>query len=102
MKQLSNHKNLKTKIISMLDIRNNLTELMAEVHYKHEVITVARNGKPFVIITSPEEFDDYQAYKMDKMMKSLRKIQAKNANMSEEEIAKIVEEEVMLARQESA
>ncbi len=60
---------------------------------------VERNGKPFAVVISPEEYQQIQE-RQERAWKSVERIQERNADKSPEEVLADVTAEVEAVRQE--
>lgn len=43
--------------VSVAQLRANLADLLGAVHYRQEPVVVERNGKPFAVVISPEQYE---------------------------------------------
>ena len=43
--------------ISAREARANFSEVMGSVHYTNEPVIVEKNGKPYAVVVSPEQFE---------------------------------------------
>lgn len=61
------------KTVNALKARQNFGELLNEVFYGKEVITIERAGKPMAIIMHPEEYQKWQE-KKEKLQQTLKTV----------------------------
>ncbi len=48
------------KVLPLSEVKTKLSELVASVERRDEVLTITRHGKPGAIIVSKEEYDSWQ------------------------------------------
>jgi prevent-host-death family protein len=85
--------------ISVVDARANFSSLLGGVHYSKEAVMVERNGKPFAVVVSPEEYQQIQE-RQERAWKSVERLQELNADKDPEEVLADVTAEVEAVRQE--
>lgn len=61
------------KVVNALKARQNFGELLNEVFYGKEVITIERAGKAMAVIMHPEEYQKWQRQK-EKLQEALKMV----------------------------
>ena len=72
------------KRISARDARASFSDLMGSVHYSREPVIVEKQGRPFVVVISPEDYERFLK-DWDTDFAVLDEIWARNPDMSAEE-----------------
>jgi prevent-host-death family protein len=88
-----------TKRVSVAEARANLSNLLGGVHYSKEAVMVERNGKPFAVVVSPEEYQTLKA-QQERAWQAVDQVKQRNADKSPEEVLADVTAEVEAVRQE--
>lgn len=89
-----------TSVINVTKVRDNLSEILGRVRFGDETVTIEKKGKPYAVIISPEEYQRYQEIAKKAFLATVNDIQARNKDVSEEEVMKDVTEVVEEVRQE--
>lgn len=89
-----------TSVINVTKVRDNLSEILGRVRFGEETVTIEKKGKPYAVIISPEEYQRYKEIAKKTFFATVKDIQARNANVSEDEVMKDVTEVVEEVRQE--
>lgn len=89
-----------TSVINVTKVRDNLSEILGRVRFGEETVTIEKKGKPYAVIISPEEYQRYKEIAKKAFFATVKDIQARNANVSEDEVMKDVTEVVEEVRQE--
>ena len=80
--------------------RDNFSDILGRVKFGKEIITIEKKGKPYAIIMSPEDYEKYKVGARKRFGEVIADIQAKNANVDEEEAMKEITQVVEDVRQE--
>jgi len=48
------------KVLSLSEVKNNLSKLVDQVEKIQEEITITRNGRPAAVIVSPDEYEGWK------------------------------------------
>ncbi len=74
-----------TKRMSSREARDNFSDLLASVRYGGQPVIVERNGKPFAVLISPEEYERYQRMSTERFFRVVDDIQARNSDADPDE-----------------
>lgn len=88
-----------TQKMTAKEARDNFTDLLGAVYYGKESVVVEKKGRPFAVVVSPDEYENYIEYKKaakKRVFEIIEEIQAankdKNYEQTYKDIAKAVEE----------
>ena len=85
--------------ISAKEARNSFSDLIGSVYYSKEPVIVEKQGRPFVVVISPEDYERFiRDWEADFAI--LDEIWAKNPDVSPEEAEADVAREIAAYRQE--
>ena len=70
---------------NVTQVRDNLSDILGRVKYGKEVITIEKKGKPYAVIMSQEDYEKYKTGAKKRLGEVIATIQAKNANVDEDE-----------------
>ena len=76
------------------------SEILGRLKFGEEVITVEKKGKPYAVIMSPAQYDALQKAAREQFGTIVQNIQARNADISAEEVMRDVKEEIDAVRRE--
>ena len=85
--------------VTSREARATFSELLGRVHYTQEPAIVERNGKPFAVVISPEQFERLQEAQQ-RAWAVVEAVQARNADLDPDEVLADVTAEVEAVRQE--
>ena len=85
---------------NVTQVRDNLSDILGRVKYGKEVITIEKKGKPYAVIMSQEDYEKYKTGAKKRLGEVVATIQAKNANVDEDEAMKEITQVVEDVRQE--
>ncbi len=79
-------------VVNVTQMRTKFSEILERVKFKKEIVIIKKNGKPYAVIMSTEEYKRYRYKDIAKeaLMTTVVKIQAKNIGTNEEEVIKDV------------
>src|SRR4051794_3821228 len=86
--------------VNVTQIRDNLSEILGRVRFGSEVVTIEKKGKPYAVIISPEEYEQYKEAARKAFAATVAGIQAKNVGVDEKEVMEDVTKVVEAVRQE--
>lgn len=75
-----------TRRMSSKDARANFSDLLASVYYGQDPVIVERKGKPFAVVISPEEFEQYQKAQRARLFALIDEVQERNRDRDPDEI----------------
>lgn len=82
--------------ISAKEARDNFTDLLGTVYYGKEAVVVEKQGRPFAVVISPEQYERFKIVAKDRFFEIVSEIQAKNKNVNPKkvlrDVTKVVEE----------
>lgn len=82
--------------ISAKEARDNFTDLLGTVYYGKEAVIVEKQGRPFAVVISPEQYERFKTVAKDRFFEIVNEIQAKNKNVNPkkvlQDVTKVVEE----------
>jgi prevent-host-death family protein len=81
-------------VVNVTQVRDNLAEILGRVKFGEEIVTIEKKGKPYAVIMSTQEYTRYKEVARKAFQATLANIQAKNANVREEEVMEDVIETV--------
>lgn len=87
------------RTMSVREARANFSELLGLVHYTKEPIVVQRNGKPFAVVISPEEYASLRAER-ERAWQTVDRVRERNAAADPDEVLRHVTAVVEEVRQE--
>ena len=85
--------------MSARDARANFSELLGSVYYTKEPVIVEKKGKPYAVMISPEQYEQLRQQK-ERAWATVDRIRERNADKTEEEVMRDVDEAVEAVRQE--
>lgn len=88
-----------TKRVSAREARANFSELLGTVYYNKEPVIIEKNGKPFAVVISPEQYEQLQAEE-DADWAILDRLAERNADKDPDEVLRDVTAVVEEVRQE--
>jgi prevent-host-death family protein len=89
-----------TRRISAKDARNNFGDLLGQVRYSGEPVIVEKQGRPFAVLISPEDFERFQTIAKEQFFETVREIQQANKDVDPDQVLADVTEAVEAVRQE--
>lgn len=92
-----------TKRMTAKEARDNFTDLLGAVYYGKEPVIVEKKGRPFAVVLSPEEYQQYENFKSaarKRVWEIVEEIQSKNKNASFSKVLEDVTAEVEKVRTE--
>jgi prevent-host-death family protein len=84
--------------INVTQIRDNFAEILGRIRFGGEIVTVEKKGKPYAVIISPAQYDTLQKAARKQFGAILQKVHARNADVSPEEVARDIAEEIEAVR----
>ena len=82
--------------ISAKEARDNFTDLLGTVYYGKEPVIVEKQGRPFAVVISPEQYERLKQVAKERFFEIVSEIQAKNKNANPKkvlrDVTKVVEE----------
>ena len=87
------------KRITTQDAQQNILEVLGTVHTTKEAVIVEKEGEPFAVVVSPEEYQQLQQQK-ERGFAAIHRIQERNADKDPEEVFRDVTTVVEAVRQE--
>ena len=85
--------------ISTEEAQQNILEIFRTVQSTEEAVIVEREGKPLAVVVSPEEYERIKRMR-ERAWETVDAIRERNADKTEEEIMRDVDEAVEAVRQE--
>jgi prevent-host-death family protein len=89
-----------TRRISAKEARNNFSDLIGQVRYSGDPVIVEKQGRPFAVLISPEDFARFQTIAKERFFETTREIQQDNKDVDPEEVLRDVTEAVDAVRRE--
>ncbi len=86
------------KTINAKQARENFSDILGSVYYGNESITVEKQGRPFVVIINPNDYNYYKNIARERLFNTVKKIQTLNKQYNEDEIYDDVKAEVLKLR----
>ena len=77
-------------VVNVTQMRTKFSEILERVKFKKEIVIIKKNGKPYAVIMSTEEYKRYKDIAKEALMTTVVEIQAKNISTNEEEVIKDV------------
>lgn len=88
--------NLHPKRITAKQARDNFTDLLGTVYYGKEPVIVEKQGRPFAVVISPEQYERFKKAAKERFFEIVTKVQAKNKNFNPkkvlQDVTKVVED----------
>jgi prevent-host-death family protein len=84
--------------VTSREARATFSELLGRVHYTQEPTIVEKNGKPFAVVISPEQFERLQEAQQAAWA-VVDRVQARNADFDPDEVLADVTAEVEAVRE---
>ncbi|MBI2911101.1 MAG: type II toxin-antitoxin system Phd/YefM family antitoxin [Chloroflexi bacterium] len=88
-----------TKTMSVREARANFSDLLGLVYYTKEPVIVERQGKPFAVVISPEQYETIRQ-EIDSAWATIEKVQERNADQDPDEVLRDVTAVVEAVRHE--
>ena len=85
--------------MSTREARAKFGDLLGSVYYTKEPVIIERNGRPFAVVVSPEQYERLEA-EQRRIWDTIERIQQRNADKDPDEILRLVTAEVEAVRQE--
>lgn len=85
--------------MSAKEARDNFSDVLGSVYYTKEPIVVEKQGRPFAVVISPEDFDRLLKER-EARYADVDEIRRKNAGVTAEEAEADAEREIAAARRE--
>ena len=85
--------------MSVREARANFSDLLGSVHYTKEPVIVEKQGRPFAVVISTEDFDRLTQAR-EEFVAVVDRIRSRNADLDPAEILRDVTVEVEAVRQE--
>lgn len=92
-----------TRRMTAKQARDNFADLLGAVYYGKEPVMVEKQGRPFAVVLSPQEYERYEKFKQaakQRLFEIIEEIQAKNKDADYEQVLEDVTKEVEQVRQE--
>jgi prevent-host-death family protein len=87
---------MSTTVVSTKQARDNFSDLLGRVYYRDEVITIEKKGKRYAVLICPEAYQRYQETAKKEVLRIVKTMHAKNAqlppDLAEKDIASVVED----------
>lgn len=74
-----------TKQVSVAESRAKLADLLGALYYGKEPVVVARKGKPFAVLISPEQYARYEQQVVERLRQTVNEFQRLNADIDPEQ-----------------
>lgn len=87
------------KRVSAKEARNRFADLLGSVYYSKEAVIVEKQGRPFAVVISPEEYERFTRERQARFA-ILDELRARNPNLTPEEAEADAAREVAASRQE--
>lgn len=88
------------KTVTAKEARDNFTDILGMVYYGKQPVVIEKKGRPFAVVISPEEYENYKKVAKKRFFEIVNKIQAKNKGVDPDKVLKDVTEVVEEVRQE--
>src|ERR1035437_2734219 len=88
-----------TRRMSVREARANFGDLLGSVHYTKEPVIVEKQGRPFAVVISTEDFEQLNQAR-EEFFAVIDRIQARNEDKDPDEVMRDVTAEVEAVRQE--
>jgi antitoxin YefM len=85
------------RTVSITEARADLFDLLGTVHDTHETIIVERQGEPYAVVISPDQYERLHR-EQERAWATVDRIRARNADKAEEDVLADVTEEVEAVR----
>ena len=95
--------NIYPRRITAKEARDNFTDLLGTVYYGQETVVVEKQGRPFAVVISPQEFKKYEDFKTAakrRFFEIVDEIQAANKGIDPEKVLEDVTREVEIVRKQ--
>jgi prevent-host-death family protein len=83
--------------LSAKEARDNFSDLIGSVHYSREAVIVEKQGRPFVVVVNPDEYEHLVRAREERFA-VLNRLHAKNPTVSPEEAEADALREIAAAR----
>lgn len=88
-----------TRRMSSREARANFSDLIASVHYGQDPVIVERKGKPFAVVISPKDFEQYQKAQRERLFELIDEVQGRNEDRDPVEIEADIDRAIEEVRQ---
>lgn len=88
------------KTVTAKEARDNFTDILGGVYYGKQPVLIEKKGRPFAVVISPEEYENYKKVTKKRFFEIVNKIQAKNKGVDPIKVLKDVTKVVEEVRQE--
>src|SRR5579859_8032642 len=85
--------------MSTAEVRANSANVLGSVHYTKEPVIVQRKGKPYAVVISPEDYEQFQR-SVESDWAAVDRVRERNADKTEDEVLADIAAEVAAVRQE--
>lgn len=85
--------------VTTIELRNKLGEVLDRTFYRHETFVIERKGRRLAAIVPMEQYEQMQM-RENRFDKNLARIRERFADLSPEEVEKMVDEAVRAVRRE--
>lgn len=85
--------------ISAREARAHFADVLGSVHYGKEPVVVERNGKPFAVVISPDQYEVMEAA-LERAWTAVERMRERNADKSPEAVLEDVTAAVEAVREE--
>lgn len=92
--------NIYPRRISAKEARDNFTDLLGTVFYGKEAVVVEKQGRPFAVVISPQQYDNFKKIAKERFFEIVDEIQTKNKNVNPKKVLRDVTKVVEEVRQE--
>ncbi|MCL4544320.1 MAG: type II toxin-antitoxin system Phd/YefM family antitoxin [Chloroflexi bacterium] len=89
-----------TRTISAKQARDHFSDLLGSVHYGKQPVVVEKQGKPFAVVISPEDFARLCKIALDDVASVVEQIHEENKTLDPDEVYQEVTDVVEQVRQE--
>ncbi|GIW05496.1 MAG: hypothetical protein KatS3mg060_0301 [Dehalococcoidia bacterium] len=89
-----------TRRMSSREARSNFGAMIRSVHLTNEPVIVERNGKPYAVVMSSSQYEQWRRDREARLWKTVAHVQQRHAEEDPEEIYRAVTEVVEEVRQE--
>ncbi len=87
---------MSTTVVNTKQARDNFSDMLGRVYYRDEIITIEKKGKLYAVLISPEAYQRYQEAAKKEVLRIVKTMHTKNAqlpaDLAEKDIASVVED----------
>jgi prevent-host-death family protein len=91
------------RTISAVEARKRLGEVLESVYYRGDEVIIERAGKPMAVVIPSRRYEAFEREKQrakDRLIEMIEEVHARNKDLDEKEIERLVEEEIQAVRAE--